>query len=85
MCIKGAEPKSSVTTPGPCFRVSENEPILFLKQVQGWNPFMQNDYKLKNQTAQNGHDSGRLYSVGFIIIKQKGLINNISSLSTSKD
>ena len=85
MCIKGVEPKSSVATPGPCFRVSENEPILFLKQVQGWNPFMPNDYKLRNQAGQNGHDSRKLYSVRFIIIKPTRLIyHNGSSLSSSK-
>ena len=57
------EPKASVATPGPCFRVSENEPILFLKQVEGWNPFITNSYTLNNQVRQNEHDAGKFVSV----------------------
>ena len=58
-----------MATPGPCFRVSENEPILFLKQVEGWNPFMQNG-------TQNGHDSKKLCSVSFIIILTLLILEN---------
>ena len=29
-------------TPGPCFRISDSSPVLFVKAVEGWNPFAGN-------------------------------------------
>ena len=36
---KGLEPSGNVALAGPGFRISDNRPILFLKQVEGWIPF----------------------------------------------
>ena len=57
MIIQGQEPKLNVAVPGPCFRVSENKPILFLKQLEGWNPFIRDDYLFRNGNSQNGYDT----------------------------